>query len=40
MRTIHLLPEDLSKLFYCCLAAFKNDKCLLEWTQKKQIILH
>ncbi|XP_060848840.1 uncharacterized protein LOC132928291 isoform X1 [Rhopalosiphum padi] len=34
------LPEEYSKLFYCCLAAFKNDKCLLVWANKKKIILH
>ncbi|KAF0756958.1 DUF3730 domain-containing protein [Aphis craccivora] len=34
------LPEEYSKLFYCCLAAFKNDQCLLVWANKKKIILH
>ncbi|VVC38584.1 Armadillo-like helical,Domain of unknown function DUF3730 [Cinara cedri] len=40
MRTIQCLSEEYSKLFYCCLGAFKNDKCLIEWTHRKKIILH
>ncbi|KAL5242600.1 hypothetical protein ACI65C_010010 [Semiaphis heraclei] len=40
MVTISSLSEEYSKLFYCCLVAFKNDKCLLVWTNRKKIILH
>lgn len=39
MRTIQNLPEEYFRLFYYCLAAFKNDDYLLQWTDRKKIIL-
>lgn len=39
MRTIQNLPEEYFRLFYYCLAVFKNDNYLLQWTDRKKIIL-